>query len=128
MTYWYVGSPYSKYHLGLEAAALMVAKETARVIEAGIPAFSPIAHGHVLAVVGGLDPLDYKIWLPLNRPFMDGACGLIVLMMHGWEESVGLTAEIQAFREALKPVLYMNLGESIRQVFAYLNPRPIAKL
>jgi hypothetical protein len=80
----------------------------ARFIKAGIPVFSPIAQSHPVALHGGIDPLSHDIWLPADRPMMDAACGIIVVRMEGWEESVGIAHEIAVFKAAGKPVLYVD--------------------
>jgi len=108
VSYWYLGSPYSKYPAGLNAAWEDVCRETARLIRAGVPVYSPIAHTHPVAMYGHMDPLDHSIWLPADKPMMDAACGLIVLKMEGWEASYGLKHEIEVFEAADKPIIYME--------------------
>lgn len=78
------------------------------LIAQGIPAYSPIAHTHPIAVECGIDPLDHEIWLPADRPMMDAACGLVVVKMDGWQESKGVNYEITRFLEQGKPVHYMD--------------------
>lgn len=107
-TFWYVATPYSKYEGGLEAAFIMASQVTARLVKAGVPVFCPIAHTHPVAVHGGLDPLDHGIWLPADRPFMDMACGLIMVRAPGWEQSYGMRVEREAFDAAGKPVVWMD--------------------
>lgn len=106
--FWYLGTPYSKYAGGTEEAFFRACEIAARLIACKIPVFSPIAHSHPIAELGGLDALDHGIWLPADRPFMEAAFGLIVGMMPGWKESVGLAHEIEFFREAGKPVIYLD--------------------
>ena len=122
MSYWYLGSPYTRYEDGLDAAATIAAVEAARFIEAGITVFAPIPYGHALAKAGGLDPKDYNIWVPMNRPFIEEAIGLIVLKMKGWEVSTGLTEEIKVFTRARKPILYAEVGQNVHEVMAQLRP------
>ena len=117
MSYWYMGSPYSKYSKGLAQAHIDVCKEVARYIKAGVPVYSPIAHTHPVAIYGDIDPLDHTIWLPADRPMMDAAHGLIVLKLDGWEDSYGLKYEIRVFMDAGKPVVYIEPGESVSEIF-----------
>jgi hypothetical protein len=121
MSYWYVGSPYSKYAAGLEQAWIDVCKEVARYIQAGVPVYSPIAFCHPVAIHSGLDPLDHKIWLPADRPMMDAAHGLIVLKMDGWEDSTGLKYEIRVFSD--RPTIYANVGQDIDEVLGKRRAR-----
>ena len=37
--FWYLGSPYSKYKAGLEAAFIDVSKIAARLIDTGVPVY-----------------------------------------------------------------------------------------
>jgi hypothetical protein len=106
-SFWYVASPYSRYPGGIEAAFADIAGYTARMVEAGLAVFSPIAHSHPVAIQGGLDPLDHSVWMPLDEPMMRAAHGIIVVQMAGWRESYGVGVEINAFRAAGKPVLFM---------------------
>jgi hypothetical protein len=110
LTFWYLGSPYTKYPLGLEAAYQAALTARGLLVRAGIPSFSPIASTHNVAVACGIDPLDWHLWMADDRPFVDAASGLIVLMISGWEESTGLTEERRLFAEAGKPIVFMQPG------------------
>jgi hypothetical protein len=106
--YWYTATPYSKWPAGIEDAYRMACRETARLLKAGINAYSPIAHTHGVAMHGGIDPLSHEIWLAADRPLMDAACGLIVVRATGWEDSYGIGEEIKVFKAAGKPILYID--------------------
>lgn len=105
---WYVATPYSKHKLGLYAAWQDACTVTARLIDAGVAAHSPIAHTHPIATLGGLDPLDHDIWIPVDMPIMHAADGLIVAMLDGWEDSNGVAVEIDTFKTAGKPIVYWH--------------------
>ena len=109
--FWYLASPYSNYAGGREAAFKLAAVESARLIRAGVPVFSPIAHSHPIAEHGGIDPLDHDVWLPLDTPMMDAARGLIVLTAEGWNKSRGVLYEINVFWHTRKPMRVMSPGE-----------------
>lgn len=108
--WWYVSTPYSKYKDGLDVAAEMACRLTAVLVDKGFPVLSPIAHSHAVAMAGGLDPLDFELWMAANRRFMESAYGLIVIKMPGWEESVGMTEEIATFRAMEKPIHYLEVS------------------
>jgi hypothetical protein len=110
MSYWYLGSPYSKYPSGLEAAFEAACRARGLLVLAGISCFSPIVHSHQVAKFCGIDPHAHDIWLPTERPMMKKAKGLIVLRLVCWETSYGLGIEIKAFRKARKPIVYMDPG------------------
>lgn len=108
--FWYLGSPYSKYPLGLNAAHKAVCENAALLLRAGVHVFSPIAHSHPIAVHGNIDPYDHDIWLSADRPIMEAAKGIIVLRLPSWKRSYGLYKEVEWFTDAGKRVVYMNPG------------------
>ena len=57
--------------------------------------YSPIAHTHGIAKVGGFDPLDHDIWLPLDEKMMVACDYLVVAKMEGWDTSKGVAFEIE---------------------------------
>ena len=108
MSFWYLATPYSKYPAGIEAAFVVACQQTALLIRAGIPVYSPIAHTHPVAINGDLDPLDHEIWIPADMPLMRSALGLIVCKMETWDSSKGIGIEIVEFKKAGKPVVFME--------------------
>lgn len=106
--YWYLATPYTKFGDGLEEAFIESCKAAGRLITRGLRVYSPIAHCHPIAEHAGIDKLDHEIWLPAQAPMMHNACGLIVCMMEGWQESYGVTQEIKLFNNLHKPIVYMN--------------------
>jgi hypothetical protein len=108
--YWYLGSQYSLHPKGLDAAFADAARAAALFVKAGVPVLSPITHSHPIAVMGEIDPRDHQVWMPVDHPLMAGAIGLVVLMTEGWESSYGLKVEIDQFKSARKPVVFMIPG------------------
>ena len=106
--YWYLATPYTKYKHGIEAANIHACSVAARLTICGIPVFCPIAHSHAIAIIGGVDPLDYTIWQPSYQPMLEHASGLIVVCMPGWDESTGIKHEMKHFITEHKPRAYMD--------------------
>lgn len=104
----YLATPYVAYPYGYDAAATMAAEAAARLVEAGAVVFSPIVHGHELALTGLLTapPGDHSFWLEYDRPFMEVASALVVYQEQGWASSTGIAHETMQFRDAGKPVFY----------------------
>jgi len=102
----YVATPYSKYHLGQTIAAIHAAQATAELMRRGFVAVSPIAHSHAVATYGNLDAMDWTLWKRQDQPLMNAADALVVVMMTGWQESVGVQAEIEHFVATRKPVVF----------------------
>jgi hypothetical protein len=106
----YVASPYShdnpaimeeRYHLALIACA--------RLISLGAVVYSPIVHGHAIAQTGAI-ATDFKTWEKQCLTMLDKADVLLVLMLSGWTQSVGVNAEINHFRPTGKLVIHSDLN------------------
>jgi hypothetical protein len=104
----YLATPYSKYPNGLHAAFVDAAALAARLLQAGVKVYSPIAHTHPLATYGHIDPLDLDVWLPFDAAMMDAAQLLVVAQMQSWDVSRGIAHEIEVFRAAGKPILFLH--------------------
>ena len=106
----YLASNYTKHPLGIERAFNLVCVEAARLMRAGHAVFSPIAHAHPIAEHGGLDPLDHEMWMVQCRAMLPRMDRLVVLMLDGWERSVGIAEEIELMEAMGKPVSFMQPG------------------
>jgi len=104
--YWYLASPYSG--LPRAEAFLSACEAAAWLIGNGVRPYSPIAHSHPIARYGRLDPVDLNLWLRVDKPFMQHACGMIVLQLRNWVESEGIRREVAAFAEMQKPIHYLD--------------------
>ena len=117
MTFHYLASPYSKYPLGKEAAYIEACRQMALLLRAGVHCLSPIAATHGAATHGDIDPdISNPMWMELDHAFMEASDGMIVCMMTGWNESVGVAKEIEWFERAGKPIVYMLPG-SVPEAF-----------
>ena len=103
----YLASPYSHPEKEVrEARFRAVSRYAARLAKEGIPVFCPIAHSHPWAEYGELDDVDHDFWMRVDEPFILLCTELWVLQLPGWEESRGVQAEVERFRQARKPVVY----------------------
>lgn len=102
--YWYVATAYSKHPGGLEAAHNLACRSIGELWAKGVMGFSPIAHGHHVSKIVGIDALDHVFWMRVDRVMMEQAEGLIVVRSPGWETSRGVAEEIAFFRESSLPV------------------------
>ena len=107
----YIATPYTKYPDGITQAFVDACKVTAQFVRRGISAYSPIAHCHPVATHGGINPLDCALWLKFDQAIMDAASELYVIQMPGWDDSAGITHEIDHFRKAGKPVSFFSWPE-----------------
>jgi hypothetical protein len=109
---WYIATPYSKYHMGLEMAFIRACEISALFVKKGFKVFSPIAHTHPIAIHGNIDPLSHDIWIPFDETMMQLADGMVVCCLKGWDESKGVGIEIGRFEEMGKPIFYLSTTEA----------------
>lgn len=107
-TFWYVATPYTKHPHGLGAAFAEACTVTGRLVQAGVAAFSPIAHGHMIGQMASFDQTDHDFWTRVDRPFMDVASGILVVTMPGWQESRGVAEEVKYFEARGLPVVFLD--------------------
>lgn len=108
----YLASPYSHADPEvMEARFDAVCREAARLMFGGAHVYSPIAHTHPIAMRGNL-PTDWTYWEGYDHVMISASDELWVLMLDGWQESKGVTAEIKIAADLGKPVLYIRPGAS----------------
>lgn len=107
--YYYLASPYSKYPDGIDAAFIEVCRAAGYLVSRGVRVYCPIAHTHPIAIHSNQDPLDHEIWVPLDRPLMGGAVGLVVYEMDTWRDSYGIALEVHHFHRVGKPIYGMEV-------------------
>lgn len=100
----YLGTPYSKYPLGISQAFIDAAKLAGLLMRTGVKIYSPIVHTHPLAIYARIDPHDHSIWLPFDEAMMKVCDAMIVAHMDGWEQSYGIAHEVKFFEAAGKPI------------------------
>lgn len=125
MHYWFIATPYSKHPEGLDAAFQAAVQARGLLLKHHIPCYSPIVHSHPVAMALGLDPRDLSIWLPTEKPMRMGACGVIMLREISWDTSTGMRYEWDEFREAGKPVVWMDPGQITSELLDDLNNLPL---
>jgi len=110
MSYIYLASPYThpdksvmedRYNAALRAVV--------KLLKGRQWVYSPIIHCHPLAVAYDL-PRSHLFWLDYNRAMLAEASEMRVLMLEGWQESLGVGAEIEMATELAIPFFYWNAG------------------
>ena len=103
----YLASPYSHSDAHVrEQRFRAVCRAAARLMRNGDVVFSPIAHGHPIALHGL--PTDWRFWERHDREQLARCDEVIVLMLDGWRDSEGVQAEIRIAAELGKPVRYLE--------------------
>ena len=105
----YLVSPYSHPDAIVRERRFRAAcRMAARLIRAGEVVFSPVAHGHAISLYGV--PTDWSFWEAHDRRFLEQCDEVVVLMLDGWRDSLGIQAEMELAKELGKPVRYLNVG------------------
>ena len=91
----YLASPYSHPDPAVRQARYRAAcQATAELMRHGLNVLSPIIHSHPLAELGL--PTNWDFWQQIDQGHCLLRCDeLLVLMLDGWRESRGVTAEIE---------------------------------
>jgi len=95
----YLGLPYSDDNEEVENYRAAVSDYIfAELSKQGRVIYAPISSCHSIAKKYGL-PTNFEFWEKMCFAFVGASCKLIVIMLPGWENSKGLTAEIKLAKE-----------------------------
>ncbi|MCC7424464.1 MAG: DUF1937 family protein [Planctomycetaceae bacterium] len=116
----YLASPYTHPDTQVREQRFREAcRATAGLMLAGHAVFSPILHSHPL--VGHGLPAAWDFWERIDREHLQRCDEVLVLMLDGWEESVGVAAEIRIAGELGKPVGYLaSDGSAVSPTLAHV--------
>ena len=107
-TFEYLACPYSHPYAEIrEQRFEAVNKVAAKLMKEGRIIFSPISHTHPIAQYGL--PKEWEFWRKYDRRFISLCEKVVVLMLGGWKESVGVQAEIKLAKLLGKPIEYMEV-------------------
>jgi len=105
----YLASPYT--HCDLEVCEQRfeaACRAAAELVLVGKTVFSPVAHSHAICRYGV--PGDWQFWQLHDRRYLDVCDEVVVLMLDGWQKSVGVQAEIAIARECGKPITFLRVS------------------
>ncbi len=103
----YLASPYSHPDPAVrEFRFREVCRTAAALLRSGIDVFSPVAHSHPIARFGV--PTTWEFWQRVDHEYLQSCEGLVVLRLAGWEESVGVRAELELARRWGMPVIEID--------------------
>jgi hypothetical protein len=103
----YLATPYSHPDpMVREQRFLAVNKVASDLMLAGTHVFSPISHTHPIALAGDL-PKGWDFWKDYDFAFLKHCRKIVVFMLDGWKESVGVTAEIEIAKELGLEIEYL---------------------
>lgn len=112
----YLASPYSHPEPEMvqhrfEAITKIAADMTSR----GLCVFSPITYGHTLWQFKKDIPTDWRFWIDICFAYLDISQELWVVCLPGWDQSVGVKAEIERATDKGIPVIYFDETGAIIQ-------------
>lgn len=100
----YLAIPYS----GIEELSFKIScMVTAFLMKTGKTVYSPIVHGHILATKYDL-PADWEFWLKHDLDILCRCDELYVVTLDGWDESFGVSAEIEEALSMGMPVTFID--------------------
>ena len=110
----YLAAPYSHDDPAVKQQRFdLINQVAAHFMNDGLTIFSPISMSHPIAKYGL--PTDWDFWCNCDTKFIKASCELMVLQLPGWQESTGVTAEIEIANALDIPVTYIDpidiLGE-----------------
>lgn len=110
----YLASPYSHPNDYIKFDRFdKVSKVTEKLIKSGIFVYAPITLWHRFAVEYEL-PTDFQFWGEFDKLMVSRSDEVHVLTLSGWEESVGVQAEIAYAKSVGIPVYYVSYEEIMR--------------
>ena len=105
----YLAVPYSHADATVRQQRFDAAcRAAAALIRQGKVVFSPVSHGHAICCCGV--PSDWQFWQRHDRHFLDVCDEVVVLMLDGWRQSIGVQAEIAIAQELGKPITFLRVN------------------
>lgn len=107
----YLAAPYSHAERDVRVFRFNeINKFAAELMRAGELVYSPISHTHPIAEAGDL-PRGWEYWERYDTAFIEHSRRIVVLMLPGWVESKGVTAEIGIAERLGTPVTFKVWAE-----------------
>jgi len=104
----YLGCPYSHNDPKIKEWRFnAVNKVTGALSKQGLTVFSPISMSHPIAMDCGL-PGDWQFWEKFDTDYLSVCYKMYALMLPGWQDSTGLTAEIKIATKLGLDVVYID--------------------
>lgn len=104
----YLACPYTCKTAKLRRERFLLATQACKhlMVTEGLNVFSPITHSHPLYEIGMRG--DWDFWKKIDTEYLRLSAKVVVLMLAGWLESKGVTAEIKLAKEMGIPVEYLD--------------------
>jgi len=104
----YLATPFTRHPRGLDAAFREACFTAELVRRLGLDVYCPIEETFSVSKRTKIDPLDYEFWQAVIAPWIPRCDRILVAMIDGWEQSVGIEHERREFRRLGKPELLIH--------------------
>lgn len=118
----YLATPYSKYPKGRCAAYQAACEKAAELMLLGHTIFCPIAHSHSIETDAMNQRMTGEWWLRQDFAVLDRCDELWVYQLPGWEESLGVQAEIKRAKEEHIPIKMLAYTEEAQEQYELFAP------
>lgn len=111
----YLAAPYSHKDKSIMRQRVIQINQAAATLSLnGIVPYSPISHWCEIATQCRL-PHSWDFWEKLDKVFLDVCSSMAVLMLDGWDDSVGVKAELEYFQahHPERPIMFLSFNEHI---------------
>lgn len=105
---WYLASTYTSHEGGPHNAYVEACKIAGFLMNRGFLVYSPIAHCHGVSCYGNVNHFAHAFWMRQDKPLVDACDAIVVARTSGWQKSEGIAQEIEWFKEAGKPIIYIS--------------------
>jgi hypothetical protein len=81
--------------------------------------FSPITHSHPLHTLAGMQG-DWKFWEKIDTEYLECSNSIVIFRLPGWEDSVGVTAEIKIAHRLKLDIYFLDLYDLSNELSPYV--------
>lgn len=100
----YLASPYTHADPTVRSMRFLAAcRAAAEMMRDGMIVYSPIAHSHPIALWNDM-PVEWKFWRRQCLAMLFQCDAMVILTLDGWEQSVGVAAEIKSATDWQIPI------------------------
>jgi len=104
----YLATPYNHADAEVREHRYRRAVEYATaLLNMGAFVYSPIVHNHPVAIEGDLGR-EFTFWADFDYALIDRCDILAVAQIEGWQESIGIAAEVEYARSVKMPIRYLS--------------------
>jgi len=121
----YLASPYSDPNADIRNTRYQQACKTASILfKKGLFIFSPIAHSHNIAYLGGIHS-GFSAWRDFDFKMLEVCSVFCILTLSGWEKSKGIKEELSFANMKGYPIIFSDIHGNLATYAQELEPQSI---